>query len=355
MTDAELLKHISIVQHVYKKVMQKDVHFMVIPGTKKPTLLKDGAEKLALVFNLSGTYEIERLDLPGGHREYEVVCTLTHTKDGHLWGQGLATCTTMESRYRWRKGELTCPQCGKQGAMRRGKRDQGGGWYCWDKLGGCRLSFKDDDERMTSQSVERTENPDLADQYNTVKKMARKRAYVDAVLTCTAASDIFTQDLDDRMNGGPPTAQAAVPESHAQVGKTQAPVPAAGPPSTAPGPAAEHGPATTPRTPCPTCGITMVPGKPCQNPACPTNTDSGTPPWADDAETADPQVAVQAAVVALFDAARRAGEPTSLTSATSQRTTFTTQMQAIASRRKTVEQVCQLLATKTKELEGKVS
>ena len=33
--------------------------------------------------------------------------------------------------------------------------------------------------------------------YNTVLKMAKKRALVDAVLTATAASDIFTQDLED--------------------------------------------------------------------------------------------------------------------------------------------------------------
>jgi hypothetical protein len=27
--------------------------------------------------------------------------------------------------------------------------------------------------------------------------MAKKRAHIDAVLTCTAASDIFTQDIED--------------------------------------------------------------------------------------------------------------------------------------------------------------
>ncbi len=41
------------------------------------------------------------------------------------------------------------------------------------------------------------ENDNPADDYNTVLKMAKKRALVDAVLTATAASDIFTQDLED--------------------------------------------------------------------------------------------------------------------------------------------------------------
>jgi hypothetical protein len=40
----------------------------------------------------------------------------------------------------------------------------------------------------------RTNPPDLA---NTVLKMAKKRALVDLCLTATAASDCFTQDLDD--------------------------------------------------------------------------------------------------------------------------------------------------------------
>jgi hypothetical protein len=48
-----------------------------------------------------------------------------------------------------------------------------------------------------SQAAGRVENADLADTYNTVLKMAKKRALVDATLTATAASDIFNQDLED--------------------------------------------------------------------------------------------------------------------------------------------------------------
>jgi hypothetical protein len=38
---------------------------------------------------------------------------------------------------------------------------------------------------------------DPADVANTVLKMAKKRAQIDMTLTATAASDIFTQDLED--------------------------------------------------------------------------------------------------------------------------------------------------------------
>jgi hypothetical protein len=47
------------------------------------------------------------------------------------------------------------------------------------------------------QDAARQENPDIADVYNTVLKMAKKRALVDATITACAASDIFTQDMEE--------------------------------------------------------------------------------------------------------------------------------------------------------------
>jgi len=52
-------------------------------------------------------------------------------------------------------------------------------------------------EWVKYKSDGKVENPDIADTYNTVLKMAKKRAYVDGILSATAASDIFTQDLED--------------------------------------------------------------------------------------------------------------------------------------------------------------
>lgn len=48
--------------------------------------------------------------------------------------------------------------------------------------------------RMLQDSVEH-DNP--ADYYNTVIKIAKKRAFVDAILTTTAASDIFAEDVEE--------------------------------------------------------------------------------------------------------------------------------------------------------------
>ncbi len=51
---------------------------------------------------------------------------------------------------------------------------------------------------MLDQPTGNVENPDLADVWNTVRKMAEKRAMVAAVLVGTGCSSIFTQDLEEQ-------------------------------------------------------------------------------------------------------------------------------------------------------------
>ena len=198
----EIKRQVSLVQEVQKSVMQEGTHFGTIPGTNKPTLYKAGAEKLNLTFRLSPQYEVERTDFspteerPEGHREYTVHCKLIHIPTGDLWGEGVGSCSTLESKYRYRTAQLSCPQCGQETVIK-GKEEYGGGWLCWKKKGGCGATWDDGASAIEDQERGKVENPDIADVYNTVLKMAKKRAHVDAVLTCTAASDIFTQDLED--------------------------------------------------------------------------------------------------------------------------------------------------------------
>ncbi|HKZ41992.1 MAG TPA: hypothetical protein VJ044_13590, partial [Candidatus Hodarchaeales archaeon] len=78
MSPETVKQQIQVIQKVMREAMVAEVHFGVIPGTNKPTLLKAGAEKLCLTFRLSPTYAVIKSDLGQGHREYEVRCTLTH-------------------------------------------------------------------------------------------------------------------------------------------------------------------------------------------------------------------------------------------------------------------------------------
>jgi hypothetical protein len=211
-----VMAQVGAIQTLMGRAMRKDEHYGVIPGTGiKPSLLKPGAEKLCMMFRLSPSYIIDRRDYPNSHLEFAITCTLTHIQTGAIWGQGVGLCSTMEGKFRFRKAEQICPACGKPTIIR-GKKEYGGGWLCYKARGGCGEKFQDGDPEIENQNMGRIEHDNPADYYNTVLKMAKKRAMVDATLTATAASDIFTQDVEDmtevipgssaQTNDEPPTA-----------------------------------------------------------------------------------------------------------------------------------------------------
>jgi hypothetical protein len=203
---ADVIAQVQKIQRVMEQVMKKDEHYGVIPGTNKPTLLKPGAEKLCLTFRLDPQYDSTPMNeaiRPDGHCFIDSKCTLYHIPTGLRMGSGEGACSTKESKYAYRKGARVCPNCGEE-AIIKGSDQYGGGWVCWKKKGGCGVKWKDGAEEIESQSTDRVANEDLGDLYNTIKKMANKRALVAAVLNVTAASDIFTQDLEDAPPPPPP-------------------------------------------------------------------------------------------------------------------------------------------------------
>lgn len=178
----EVRQQVNQLQYLMSNVLKQGEHYGVIPGTKgKPSLLQPGAEKICLMFKLVPRYRVEKTQLPGGHREVEVTCTLYQRGSDVVEGEGMGSCSTMESKYRYRNQ--------------------------WE-----------------NGRKSRVENADIADTYNTVLKMAKKRALVDAVKSTTAASDIFTQDVEDLpdwMRG-----RSAQPAQQVQVEQSPAPAPA---------------------------------------------------------------------------------------------------------------------------------
>ena len=195
---------VNKIQELMNGVLQDGQHYGKIPGCgDKPTLLQPGAEKIALMFGWAASYEVSRESLVGGHREYDVTCNLTSRDTGALVGSGIGLCSTMESKYRYRRGdsfELTgdpIPQDAKQ--KKAEYRRQG--------LGMKKVDGQWEWVRYLSEG--RDENPDIADTYNTVLKMAKKRALVDAVKSTAAASDIFTQDIEDLPQQADPRPVAA--------------------------------------------------------------------------------------------------------------------------------------------------
>ncbi|MBE7157413.1 MAG: hypothetical protein INR62_03075 [Rhodospirillales bacterium] len=164
--------------------MKEGEHYGRIPGCgDKPTLLKPGAEKLCLLYRLAPAYEVQERPLDRGHREYRVMTTLTSITTQRTIGQGVGCCSSMENKFRLRAGaaEITdraVPRVYWEIRQEDPAKAQ-------DLIGG---------KGFVVEKVE-TDNP--ADSFNTVLEMAKKRALVDAVLTTTAASDIFAQDLEE--------------------------------------------------------------------------------------------------------------------------------------------------------------
>jgi ribosomal protein L37AE/L43A len=172
--------------------------FGKIPGTPKPTLLKPGADKLCEIYGLVDTYRIlnRTVDWITGLFDYEIECTLLSKRDGSICATGVGSCSSYEGKYRWRQSERVCPKCGNP-TIRRGKAEYGGGWFCHGKSGGCGRKFKDGDPEIEGQKIVKVQNDDLATQKNTILKMAKKRAKIDATLGVTRSSGIFTQDVED--------------------------------------------------------------------------------------------------------------------------------------------------------------
>jgi hypothetical protein len=168
---SEIRNRVNVVQRVMGEVMKKGTHFGTVPGCgSRMVLLKPGADILASTFRLVPRFDVQRIEIGAGHVEYSVTCTM-YAQDGTVLGSGVGSCSTMEKKYRYRKDD----------------------------------------------NGNKIENEDIADVYNTVLKMAKKRAHIDATITVTGCSDMFTQDIveeaDEKRPVTMPKAKAAQPKT----------------------------------------------------------------------------------------------------------------------------------------------
>lgn len=200
---AEIRERVNLVQEVMRAVMKEGVHFGKIPGTPKPTLYKPGAEALCVTFRIAPSYRVE--DLSDEHTaRFRVTCVGTHQVSGIVLGEGLGECSSGEEKYKWRKAICTEEFDLMPEQMRR-------------------VKFAKGSQGVYKAVQVRTEAADLA---NTVLKMACKRAKIAMTLDVTAASDMFTQDIEDLPEELRPHEQDEQPGA-----QTTQPDPVAGPPA----------------------------------------------------------------------------------------------------------------------------
>jgi hypothetical protein len=178
------------IMDTFEEGLQKD--FAVIPGTNTKSLLQGGAQRLNTFFQLSPMFMESNIeDLGDGHRNYISTCHLINRNTGETHSTGQGSCSTMESKYRWRKkvestGKLVPNEYWE-------KRDI-------SLLGGKGFQARKNDvtgKYEIFQVEGKAENEDIADVYNTVLKMANKRAYVSATMNAYPISRYFTQDMED--------------------------------------------------------------------------------------------------------------------------------------------------------------
>jgi len=167
------LKKIQEFQSLVQATLKPGHDYDTIPGTNKPTLLKPGAEKIGMVFGLNPEYEfLDKIeDYINEFFAYNIKCTLL--RNGQPVAQGVGSCNSKEKKYRY----LNMSESDIPGGIDKSTLEQ-----TTDKYG--RIKYKMD-------------NPDICSLVNTILKMAKKRAYVDATLQVAALSEIFTQDVED--------------------------------------------------------------------------------------------------------------------------------------------------------------
>lgn len=176
----EAERRIRELQSFVKGQMAEGTDYGKIPGTDKPTLLKPGAEKLAMIYGFAIEVEVTNRieDWERGFFAYECVCRLANKRTGVIEAMGVGSCNSKEARYRWRFAfESELPE----------------------GIDRARLHKVTRKSKRTGQPYTqyRLENDDPYTLVNTVLKMAKKRAVVDAVLSATRSSGLFTQDIED--------------------------------------------------------------------------------------------------------------------------------------------------------------
>lgn len=176
LTVTEIRKQVNLIQEVMRDIMKKDEHYGIIPGCKKPSLLKPGAEKIASTFHIhieSGEGLVEDLSTPD-KAHFRVTCKAY--QNGVCLGSSVGVCSSDEEKYKWKKP--TCDEEWEEAdpSQRREK---------WVKYG---------NEKAKKWKQIRTQPADLE---NTILQMADKRGYVALVRKVTAASDVFAMNIED--------------------------------------------------------------------------------------------------------------------------------------------------------------
>lgn len=181
-----LTKRVEDIQNVKKSIMKVGVDYGPIPGCgDKDVLKKEGCEKLLMAFRLTGKHETTFEQYPDGHREYTAITSL-FTPDGQCVGNASASCSTKESKYRYNL-ENVGDVPGEYWELK--SKDTKA---AQSLIGGVGYFAKKRDKKWVI--LHRVEISDVADYYNTCRRMCEKRGLIAVTRTVLACSDMFGEE-----------------------------------------------------------------------------------------------------------------------------------------------------------------
>ena len=187
---SETLAKVKTLQSTLKNILVDNHDYGKIPGCgDKPTLLKPGAEKILMALGITSSYElIEHTETfeGKGFFAYTVKCILF--KNGSKITEGLGHANSKEKKWALEfVYEKDLPQGTDKDLLKKKKFESSKGTF-----------YKYEVEADANSKA------------NTILKMAKKRAQIDAVLTVASLSEIFTQDFDDLPENQEPTTKETV-------------------------------------------------------------------------------------------------------------------------------------------------
>jgi hypothetical protein len=163
----------AIIVDYYRSQMMGNKHYYSLQAGQKPALSKEGALNLCSLFNVRVAAQAPCEQYHSdGHYSVRYRVHLVSMRSGEVIADGDASCSTRESGYAYRWVKATDVPPFLDTAALTTRKGRYGMLY-------------------------RVPTPDLADHYNTVLKMAYKRAIVAAALCLPLVSELFTQDLEE--------------------------------------------------------------------------------------------------------------------------------------------------------------
>ena len=165
-------------QDFVKSQLKDGVDYGKVPGIEKPFLMLPGAQKIMSRYITRPEYEVINSveDWDRGLFSFQIKCVLRLMSDDRVVGEGIGSCNSFEEKYRYM-------------------------WVTEKKLEGRKpLAKRTKKGRYGVYTEYKLERKDLASVHNTILKMAKKRAVVDASLTLSNASEYFTQDIEDMVD-----------------------------------------------------------------------------------------------------------------------------------------------------------